>query len=119
MSETEVPVKPKKRKVRKKKTSPKTGPPERKKQPLYRVVLWNDDDHTVEYVVRMMAVIFKYDLRKGLQIAMRVHYHGKAVVATEPLEVAELRRDQIRTFGGDAEVEGCYASMFATVEPVE
>ena len=50
---------------------------------------------------------------------MRVHHHGKATVATEPLEVAELRREQIRTFGGDAEVEGCYASMYATVEAAE
>ena len=122
MSETEIPVEPKKRKARKRKTEKKPEEqtrPKRKKQPLYRVVLWNDDDHTFDYVIRMMATIFKYDKAKGAQIAMRVHHHGKTDVATEPLEIAELRRDQIRSFGADALVKDCYTSMFATVEPAE
>ena len=112
MTETEVPVKPKKRKAVKRK-------PKRKKQPMYRVILWNDDDHTFEYVIRMMEKIFHYDIPKGMEIAVRVHTHGKVDVAIVSQEVAELRRDQIRGFGPDELVKGCCTSMFATIEPTE
>ena len=108
MSETETLIKPK----------PKTSP-KPKKQPMYRVILWNDDDHTFEYVIRMMAAIFHYDIPKGMEIAKRVHTHGKADVAIVSQEVAELRRDQIRGFGPDVLVEDCCTSMYATIEPAE
>lgn len=122
MTETATPVMPKKRKATKRKTRKKPSlktAPKPKKQPLYRVVLWNDDDHTFEYVIIMMSRIFQYDFKKGMEIAHRVHSEGKADVAIVPLEVAELRRDQIRTFGPDSLVEDCYTSMFATIEATE
>ena len=122
MTETKTSEKTKKRKVVKRIPEKKPAGKKRpmmKKQPLYRVVLWNDDDHTVEYVVRMMAKIFHYDFRKSLEIASRVHRNGKVEVITERLELAELRRDQIRTFGPDFLVEWCYSSMYATIELAE
>lgn len=87
--------------------------------PRYRVVLWNDDDHTFQYVVTMMKKIFGYDKPRGMMIACGVHACGKTPVAVLPLEVAELRRDQIRQFGPDPLVEDCVASMFATIEPID
>ncbi|MDO4569859.1 MAG: ATP-dependent Clp protease adaptor ClpS [Planctomycetia bacterium] len=91
----------------------------RKKQPKYRVILWNDDDHSFEYVIRMMKKLFGYPHLHGRQIAQAVHAHGKVCVAVHPLEVAELKRNQIRSFGADELVEGCVSSMFATIEPIE
>ena len=108
MSETETLEKPK----------PKR-PPKPKKQPLYRVILWNDDDHSFEYVIRMMSKIFHYDIPRGMEIAKRVHQLGKTDVATVSQEVAELRRDQIRGFGPDDLVKDCCTSMYATIEPTE
>lgn len=87
--------------------------------PQYRVILWNDDDHSFEYVINMMSKIFHYDKTRGMIIAAGVHACGKIPVATLPLEVAELRRDQIRSFGPDPLVEDSISSMYATLEPVE
>ena len=89
-----------------------------KRQPRYNVILWNDDDHTVDYVVAMMMQLFGHTREKGLQIAEEVHTQGRAVVLTTTKEHAELKRDQIHAFGKDAGVDDCVGSMWATVEPV-
>ena len=120
MKENEnIAVKEPKQKVEtKEKTSeePKQKP---KHIPMYRVILWNDQDHTFNYVIYMMRKIFGYDKARGMIIATGVHTCGKIAVATLPLEVAELRRDQIRSFGPDPYREECMTSMYATLEPVE
>ncbi|MDO4628991.1 MAG: ATP-dependent Clp protease adaptor ClpS [Planctomycetia bacterium] len=90
-----------------------------KRLPQYRVMLWNDDDHSFEYVIRMMRSIFGYDKTRGMIIACGVHACGKTPVAVLPLEVAELRREQIRQFGPDPLIEGSISSMYATLEPIE
>lgn len=40
-----------------------------KRQPRYHVILWNDDDHSFEYVIRMMKELFGHANEKGMQIA--------------------------------------------------
>ena len=42
-----------------------------KRQPPYHVVLWNDDDHTFDYVVQMMHELFGHPPEKGYQIAAK------------------------------------------------
>lgn len=87
--------------------------------PRYRVVLWNDEDHTFDYVINMMTKIFGYDKTRGMIIATGVHTCGKITVATLPLELAELRRDQIRSFGPDPDLDQSNSSMYATIERLE
>ena len=85
--------------------------------PPYNVVLLDDDEHSFDYVVRMLKTIFNYPLRRGLKMAMQVHMTGRVVVATTNLEQAELKRDQIHAFGPDPLIPRCKGSMSATVEP--
>lgn len=93
--------------------------PKPKRQPRYHVVLWNDDDHTYEYVVRMMRQLFGHPPAKGLQIASEVDSKGKAVCLTTTLEHAELKRDQIHAFGRDRLIDRCTGSMSSTIEAAE
>lgn len=86
------------------------------RQPPYHVILLNDDDHSVDYVVAMMKKIFGYKQEKGLEIAKKVHYEGKCVVWTGSLEVAELKQEQIHSFGPDPLVQRCKGSMSAVIE---
>jgi ATP-dependent Clp protease adaptor protein ClpS len=97
----------------------RTGPrkPKPKKQPRYHVILWNDDDHSFEYVVRMMKELFAHPTPKGLQIAMEVHVSGKAICLTTTMEHAELKRDQIKAYGRDKTITRCKGSMSASIEP--
>lgn len=91
-----------------------------KRQPRYHVILWNDDDHTHEYVVVMMKQLFGYPTAKGFQIAETVDTEGRAVVLTTTKEHAELKRDQIHSFIGGPLIEDCEkGSMWATIEPEE
>jgi len=90
-----------------------------KQQPRYHVILWDDNDHSYEYVVAMMQQLFGHSAEKGYQIAKQVDTDGRAVVLTTTKEHAELKRDQIHAFGKDKLIDRCQGSMWATIEPAE
>jgi ATP-dependent Clp protease adaptor protein ClpS len=90
-----------------------------KKQPPYHVILWNDDDHTYQYVVAMLQKLFGHPVEKGYLMAVEVDTRGKVVVLTTTREHAELKRDQIHAYGKDDLIDGCKGSMSATIEPAE
>lgn len=86
--------------------------------PRYNVILWDSDDHTYEYVERMLRELFGHLPEECHQLAEAVDSEGRAVVLTTTLEHAELKRDQIHAYGKD-EQEGSTGSMWATVESVD
>jgi len=88
-----------------------------KRQPRYHVILWNDDDHSYPYVVRMLQQLFGHPNPRGYKLADEVDKRGRAVVLTTTMEHAELKRDQIHAFGRDELVDLCHGSMSATIEP--
>ncbi|NUQ64411.1 MAG: ATP-dependent Clp protease adaptor ClpS [Pirellulales bacterium] len=90
-----------------------------KRQPRYNVVLWNDDDHTYEYVIAMLLELFGHPVEMGYQLAKEVDTQGRVVVLTTTREHAELKRDQIHAYGKDHAIAACKGSMWSTVEPVE
>ena len=101
---------------------PEAAKPEKKKrpkrQPRYHVILWNDEEHTFEYVIAMLQTLFGYPVEKGYQMALEVHTQGRCVVLTTTLEHAELKRDQIHAFGPDPlSSKECVGSMTAVIEP--
>src|SRR5688572_15538458 len=83
----------------------KKKPP--KRQPRYHVILWNDDDHSFEYVIEMMQKLFNHQKERGFQIADEVHRQGKAIVLTTTMEHAELKRDQVHAYGPDKMIARC------------
>ncbi len=89
-----------------------------KRQPRYNVVLWDDDDHTYDYVVRMLKELFGFPQEKGYQLARAVDAHGKVICLTTTLEHAELKRDQIHAYGKDTLIAKCRGSMSSTIQPV-
>ena len=72
-----------------------------KPQPPYAVIIENDDDHTIGYVVELLQKVFGYRLEKASLLTGEADCSGEAVVWSGSLEVAELKRDQIRGFGPD------------------
>jgi ATP-dependent Clp protease adaptor protein ClpS len=93
--------------------------PKPSKLPPYNVVLLNDDDHTFEYVIEMLKVLFAHPAEKGMQLAKEVDLQGRVIVLTTHKEMAELKRDQIHAYGSDARVATCKGSMSSVVEPAE
>ena len=66
--------------------------------PPYNVILMNDDDHTVVYVVNMLKKIFGYPDEKGTKMAKEVDKEG-------------------RSYGPDKMIARCKGSMTAVLEP--
>jgi ATP-dependent Clp protease adaptor protein ClpS len=93
----------------------------RKSKPLppYHVVLLDDDDHSVEYVMVMLQELFAIPQEAGYELAMETDRHGRAVVLTTHKERAELKREQIHAYGPDHAVATCRGSMSACIEPAE
>ena len=90
-----------------------------RRQPPYHVVLWDDNDHTYSYVLRMMKQLFGFPKEKGYEIARTVDTEGRVICLTTTREHAELKRDQIHSFGPDRLMSRCKGSMSATIEPAE
>lgn len=90
-----------------------------RRQPPYHVILLNDDDHTYDYVIRMLKQLFGYPVEKGFKMAEEVDKTGRVIVLTTSREHAELKQDQIHAFGADPLLPRCKGSMTAVIEPAE
>ena len=91
------------------------APPRR--QPRYHVILWNDDDHTYQYVIVMLRQLFGHPPERGWTLAKEVDDQGRVIVLTTTMEHAELKRDQIHAFGADRLIARSKGSMSASIEP--
>ena len=74
--------------------------------PRYRVLLHNDDHNTMDHVVRSLMRVFGFPFDACKRIMREVHDTGVALCTVEPLEQAELHRDQLASF-----------SLISTIEP--
>ena len=90
-----------------------------KKQPPYAVIIHNDDLHTFPYVIDILRRVCGHSPQKAYELTAQIHFSGQSAVWTGTMEVAELKRDQIRGFGSDH-----YASatvrfpLGVTIEPL-
>lgn len=83
----------------------------------WNVILMDDDFHTFGYVISMLQEVFKHDEKHAIQIAKHLHQDGRAICFTTHRELAELKQEQITSFGRDAVVASCRGSMTSVIEP--
>jgi Zn-dependent protease/ATP-dependent Clp protease adapter protein ClpS len=81
-----------------------------------RVVLINDNDHSFDYIVRMLKELFGFPAAFGARLARKVDADGRVIVATTTWERAEAMRDRILSYGPDPRNQHCECSMVAVVE---
>jgi len=68
----------------------KTKPPR-----MYKVVLFNDDYTTMEFVIEVLQLFFALDRERALQIMLKVHTEGSGVCGVYPYEIAETKVNQV------------------------
>lgn len=90
-----------------------------KTEPLYNVVLLDDNDHTYEYVIEMLMEVCGLSKKSSYEMACEVDFLGRVVVYTGNKKEAERKRDQILSYGPDWRLERSTCSMNATVEITE
>jgi ATP-dependent Clp protease adaptor protein ClpS len=86
-------------------------------QPLYHVILLNDEDHTYDYVIEMLEKVFGFSEATAFSHAVEVDTKGITTLITCELEKAERKRDLIHSYGADWRLPRSMGSMSAVVEP--
>ena len=71
----------------------KTKPPR-----MYKVVLFNDDYTTMDFVIEVLQRFFAMDRERALQTMLKVHNEGSAVCGVYSLDVAETKVAQVSAF---------------------
>ena len=69
-----------------------------KQLPPYHVLIENDDEHSMDFVVMVLRKVFGYDDTKAHVLMQAAHEGGEAIVWTGSKEVAEWKLEQIGTF---------------------
>lgn len=90
--------------------------PTTRKAPRYHVILLDDNDHTYDYVIRMIERIFGFQQERAYQLACEVDSSGRVILLTTSREHAELKQEQIHGFGVDPLIPHCKGSMYAVIE---
>jgi ATP-dependent Clp protease adaptor protein ClpS len=85
-------------------------------EPLWDVVLLDDDDHTYEYVVEMLGAVFGHAAEKAWIMACEVDAAGRVIVDTTSRERAELKQELVHAYGADWRINRCRGSMSVEIE---
>ncbi len=65
----------------------------------WHVVVWNDPITLMSYVVLVLRRLFGFDHQTATRLMLQVHHEGRAVVASQPREQAEVSVAQLHAFG--------------------
>lgn len=65
---------------------------------LYKVVLFNDDYTTMDFVVEVLQRFFDMNREQATQIMLKVHNEGSAVCGIYSRDVAETKVTQVSEF---------------------
>jgi ATP-dependent Clp protease adaptor protein ClpS len=85
--------------------------------PQFNVVLFDDNEHTYDYVIEMLMSIFGHNNSTAFQMACEVDILGKVIVYTSNKEHAEHKRNQIINYGPDWRLDHSKGSMKAAIIP--
>jgi len=74
--------------------------------PPYKVILLNDDDHEMDYVVAVLLHLLTHLTHPdAYQIMFTAHLTGSAVVTVCPKELAEYYQERLSNYGLGATIE--------------
>ena len=79
---------------------------------LYRVLLYNDDYTTMDFVVAILVGHFERSEMEAFQLMLQVHLEGVATAGIYPRDVAETK---VRDATAEAEAHGM--PLMVTAEP--
>jgi ATP-dependent Clp protease adaptor protein ClpS len=69
------------------------------------VIVWDDPVNLMSYVVFVLRRVFSYPEPVARKLMLEVHRRGKALVASEPREQAEMYVQQLHAYGLQATMQ--------------
>jgi len=88
-----------------------------RRQPLYNVIILNDEEHSFLYVTELLMKLFGHPLGASQELTLRIHQTGRAIVYTTHREKAELKRDQVLAYGPDPRNDASTGPLGCYIEP--
>jgi ATP-dependent Clp protease adaptor protein ClpS len=82
----------------------------------WKVVLWDDDEHTYDYVIEMLMEVCQMSMEKAFQHALEVDTEKKTVIFQGELEHAEFIQEKVMAYGPDPRMKNSKGPMTATLE---
>jgi ATP-dependent Clp protease adaptor protein ClpS len=70
---------------------------------LYKVILFNDDYTTMDFVVEVLQLFFAMSRERATQVMLKVHQEGSAVCGIYPKDSAETKVEQVSAFAKQRE----------------
>jgi len=64
---------------------------------MYQVLMHNDDYTTMDFVVEVLAKVFRKSVTEANQIMLNIHHKGHGVCGIYPFEVAETKISQVHS----------------------
>lgn len=83
---------------------------------LYHLILLDDDQHTYQYVIEMLAHVFGYGPEKAWTLARVVDSQGRVILETASKEQCEGHQTQIHAYGADPRIPTSAGPMSAILE---
>ena len=65
------------------------------KPPLFKVLLHNDDYTTVDFVVKILKIVFHKTEEDATRIMLAVHHGGIGIAGVYPYEIAEAKVNRV------------------------
>ena len=65
----------------------------------WNVIVWNDPVTLMSYVVYVLRKLFGHDEATATKLMLQVHHEGRAIVASEPREKAEMHVQRLHAHG--------------------
>ena len=72
---------------------------------LSRLVVYNDDHNTFDWVIQCFMDVLNHTFEQSEQLAMIIHFKGKATVKTAPFEELKPQKDALIDRGLSAVIE--------------
>lgn len=72
---------------------------ELKEPKKYKVILFNDDFSTMDFVIKILMVTFRKTLEESEAIMLNIHNTGKAICGIYTKEIALTKVSQVQTIG--------------------
>jgi ATP-dependent Clp protease adaptor protein ClpS len=70
---------------------------------LYKVILFNDDYTTMEFVIEVLQRFFSMNLERAQQVMLKIHNDGSAVCGIYSRDIAETKMNQVLEFANQHE----------------
>jgi ATP-dependent Clp protease adaptor protein ClpS len=85
----------------------------------YHLILLDDQEHTYNYVIRMLGEIFGYSKEKAFAMACMVDSQGQCILLTGSHDEVERKQDLVHGYGADPLMPESKGSMSAIIEAAE